>query len=166
MKRTLAAATTAATAGASIWLAAAPAYAQPGAHETAQPSGHVWVRPATTYAGGGRFAIMAWCSAPRDARVILTPVLPHAVEMPKTGPLEVAVTGKTKPGTYSISLLCVNSHRQTEAMDTATVTIQLRLKGWKQHWQSLPANFRPAATVNSGPPAPPKPRPGTHPKGH
>ena len=165
MKRTLAAAATAVTAGAAIWLAGVPAYAQPTVHQTAQPSGRVWVRPATTYAGGGRFAVMAWCSGPRDARVLVTPVLPHAVVMPKKGPLEVKVTNKTKPGTYSINFWCVNSHGQTEAIDTATVTILLRLKGWKQHWQPLPPGFRPAATVNSGPPAPPKPRPGTHPKG-
>lgn len=99
--------------------------------------------------------------------MILTPILPHAVEMPKTGPLVVKVTDKTKPGTYTINLLCVNSHHRTDAMDTVTVTIQLRMKGWKQHWQPLPRNFDPAATVNSGPPpAPPKPRPGPHPKGH
>jgi len=151
MKRTLAAAVAAITAGSSIWLAAVPAYAKP--RPPAQPSAHVWLRPDATYSNGGKFAVMAWCSDRTDMRVLVSSaLLPGPVIMRKTGPLEVKVTGKTKPSTYTIMLWCVNSAHAVESLDTATVTIMLRLKGWKQHWQSLPAHFRPTLTVNSGPP--------------
>jgi hypothetical protein len=154
MKRTLAAAIAAATAGNSMGLAGAPAYATPNTEP--MPSARVWVQPATTYAGGGKFGVMSWCSEPQDLRMIITPILPHAVSLHKTGPLLIKVTNKTKPGQYNVTLWCINSHHQTDAIDVTQVTVQKRLKGWQQHWQGLPGYLRPTVTANSGPPPVPQ----------
>jgi hypothetical protein len=160
MNRTLAGVIAAVTAGGSIWLAGAPAHAEP--RTAAAPSARLWLQPHSTYTNGGRFAVMAWCSGHTDLRVVISSLLPGPVSMRKTGPLEVKVTGATKPGSYTVALWCVNSVHEVDALDEATVTIMLRLKGWKQHWQSLPPHFRPTLTVNSGPP-PKKPAKPTKP---
>jgi hypothetical protein len=166
MKRTLAAVAATAMAGASIGLAGAPAYAKPKPGPQPMPSARVWVRPKTTFANGGKVAVMSWCSGPRDLRVITTGLLPHAVNMHKSGPLEIKVTNKTKPGKYTVTLWCVDPKHQTDAIDQTQVTVLLKLKGWKQHWQGLPGHFKPAITASSAPPPPPKKHTGKHGKGH
>jgi hypothetical protein len=156
MKRTWTAAISAAIAGTSIGLAGAPAYAMPKPQAEPMPSARLWIQPSKTYAGGGQFGVMSWCSQHQDLRVIITPILPHAVNLHKTGPLLIKVTNKTRPGQYNVTLWCINSQHQTDAIDVTQVTVQTRLKGWKQHWAGLPEHFRPTVMANSAPPPAPK----------
>jgi hypothetical protein len=141
MKRTWTAAISAAIAGTSIGLAGAPAYAMPKPQAEPMPSARLWIQP---------------CSQHQDLRVIITPILPHAVNLHKTGPLLIKVTNKTRPGQYNVTLWCINSQHQTDAIDVTQVTVQTRLKGWKQHWAGLPEHFRPTVMANSAPPPAPK----------
>jgi hypothetical protein len=88
LKRTIAAAVTAVTAGTSIWLAAtagaAPAAgtaaARPG---SPTPSATLHVVPRWTYRDGGKLAVIAGCSQRGDVRVIGSKLLPRPIRMSK-----------------------------------------------------------------------------------
>jgi hypothetical protein len=150
MKRTFAAVVTVMMASASIWLAAAPAYAKPKPPKVDIAT--IQVVPKWTYRGGGKLAVITKCSYRQDLRVVSSKMLPHPVNLRGTQTLLIRVTDKTKPGKYAIALWCVAKNGQVDALDAKTVKILARLRGWKQRpAPALPKCFMPAVTVPSGP---------------
>src|SRR5882724_8667538 len=132
LKRTIAAAIAAAiaavTAGTSMWLAASAAGAATAAGATAArpgppPSATLRVVPGWTYQDGGKLAVIAGCSQRGDVRVIGSKLLPRPVRMSKGKSLLIKVTGKTKPGKYTIVLLCADKHKQPDSVDVQKVRI-------------------------------------------
>ena len=164
MKRTFAAAVAAVTASTSMWLtatmAASAAMAKPAA-----PTATLLVVPRWTYQDGGKLAVIAGCSQRGDVRVISSKLLPRPVRMSKGSRLLIKIIGKTKPGKYAIALLCEDKHNQPDSVDVKTVRIYKVLGAFQQPDQpALPSQFKPDATVSSGPPAAAHPEPGR--KGH
>lgn len=168
MKRTFAAVIAAVTAGTSIWLAAATpasAYAEAAAVAHAKPkpppspSATLHVVPRWTYAHDGKLAVIASCSQRRDLRIVTSPILRHPVVERKGHNLLIRIANKTKPGKYIITLWCVDSQHQVDAVDTKQVRVLERLGHFKQPAQpGLPKHFKANVTVTAGPPAPaPKP---------
>jgi hypothetical protein len=157
MKRTLAAV---AAAGASILLATAflatallatalpataPAYAKP------VPKAALTITPRWTYVADGEFAVVAQCPARADRRVIFSRLLYRPVTVPGAGRLLILVTGKTKPGTYTIGLLCAGAHGWADAADVKTITVRKQLAGWIMvSPPALPRHFKPDLTVQTG----------------
>ena len=136
MKRTFAAVIAAVTAGTSIWLAAATpasAYAEAAAVAHAKPkpppspSATLHVVPRWTYAHDGKLAVIASCSQRRDLRIVTSPILRHPVVERKGHNLLIKIANKTKPGKYIITLWCVDSQHQVDAVDTKQVRVLERL---------------------------------------
>jgi hypothetical protein len=161
MKRIFAAVITVMMASASIWLAAAPAYAKPKPPKPPKMDvATIQVVPKWTYQGGGKLAVITKCSDRQDLRVVSSKMLPHPVNLRGTASLLIRVTDKTKPGKYAIALWCVTKKGQVDALDVKTVKILGRLKGWKQRpAPPLPRCFMATVTVQSGPPVVRKPAP-------
>jgi hypothetical protein len=152
LKRTFAAAIAAVTASTSMWLAATTASA-------AAPSATLRVVPKWTYQQDGKLAVTAGCSQRSDDRVIDSKLLRQPVRMRKGRNLLIKLTGKTKPGNYTIALLCEGKHQQADSVDVKSVRILKLLGGfWQPDQPGLPAHFKPDVTVSSGPPAPPRPK--------
>ncbi len=169
MKRTFAAVITAVTASTSICLAAATsvsAYAEAAAVAHARPkpppspSATLHVVPRWTYEDGGKLAVIASCSQRRDLGIVTSPILPRPVVERKGHNLLIKIANKTKPGKYIITLWCVDSQHQVDAVDTKQVRILARLGHFKQPAPpSLPKHFKANLTVTAGPPGPaPEPR--------
>jgi hypothetical protein len=165
MKRTFAAIITVVTASTSIWLGASAVAADAAtvAHAKPKPppvpSAVLHVAPKWTYQGGGKLAVIPTCGESRDLRVIISSMLRHPVLLRKGQNLLIKVTDKTNPGKYVISLWCVNSHHQVDALDEQQVKILMRLGSFEQPAPpGLPKHFKANVTVTAGPPAPaPKP---------
>lgn len=156
LKRTFAAAVAAVTASTSMWLtatlAASAAVARPA---PSAPSATLRVVPRWTYQGSGKLAVITGCSQRGDARVINSKLLPRTIRMNKGKNLLIKVTRKTKPGKYTIVLLCENKHKQPDSVDVKRVRIYKVLGAFQQPDQpALPPHFKPDVTVSSGPPAP------------
>ena len=100
MKRAIAAVVTAVAATGSMWLATVPAYAKPAPKP---PTATLRSMPQWTYLAGGEFAVITKCSVRKDIRVIFSPLLYRPVLVPGAGNLLIRVTGKTRPGTYTMS---------------------------------------------------------------
>jgi hypothetical protein len=161
LKRTIAAAIAAVTAGTSMWLAASAAGAAPAAGATAAtpPSATLRVVPGWTYQDGGKLAVIAGCSQPGDVRVIGSKLLPRPIRMSKGKNLLIKLTGKTKPGKYAIALLCEDKHQVPDSVDVKWVRIYTVLGAFQQPDQPvLPNHFTPDVTVSAGPPAAAHPR--------
>lgn len=153
MKRILAAA--AALASASMWLAGGPA--GPAGASIVLNMTSIRVVPGWTYQGGGKIAVIVGCPAANDLPVVFSRMLRGPVDMRKGGNLLIDVTDKTRPGTYGIELVCEVGHGQDVAFGEERVSILERLPGWNMPPQpSLPANFKPDVTVQTGPPPKPK----------
>ena len=155
---------TAVTASTSIWLAAsgsadAAAVAHVKPKPPPAPSAVLHVVPKWTYQHGGKIAVIATCSPRRDVRVVTSKVLPHPVILRKGGNLLIKIASRTNPGKYTITLWCINSHHQVDAMDVQQVKILKRLGRFTQPSPpALPKHFKATVTVTAGPPAPaPKP---------
>jgi hypothetical protein len=170
LKRTFAAAVAAVTAGTSMCLTAtmavgAPVAAAPTAGAPAAgaavarpaaptPSATLRVVPRWTYQDGGKLAVIAGCSQRGDVGVISSKLLPRPVRMSKGKSLLIKVTGKTKPGKYTIVLLCEDKHKQPDSVDVQKVRIYKVMGAFQQPDQPvLPSGFKPDVTVSSGPPA-------------
>ena len=159
MKRTFAAAIAAAiaavTAGTSMWLTATMAASAATARPWAPPpSATLRVVPGWTYQDGGKLAVIAGCSQRGDMRVVNSKLLPRTIRMSKGRSLLIKITGKTKPGKYTIVLLCEDKRQQPDAVDVKTVRIYRVLSAFQQPDQpALPDHFKPDVTVSSGPPA-------------
>ena len=159
MKRTIAAAIAAVTAGTSIWLAASAAGAATAAGPTAArpgppPSATLRVVPGWTYQDGGKLAVIAGCSQRGDVRVIGSKLLLRPIRMSKGKNLLIKLTGKTKPGKYAIALLCEDKHQVPDSVDVKWVRIYTVLGAFQQPDQPvLPNHFTPDVTVSAGPPA-------------
>jgi len=160
LKRTIAAAIAAVTAGTSMWLAASAADAATAAGATAArpgpppPSATLRVVPGWTYQDGGKLAVIAGCSQRGDVRVIGSKLLPRPVRMSKGRNLLIKLTGKTKPGKYAIALLCEDKHQVPDSVDVKSVRIYTVLGAFQQPDQPLlPDHFTPDVTVSAGPPA-------------
>jgi hypothetical protein len=139
LKRTIAAAIAAVTAGTSMGLA---------------PSATLRVVPGWTYQDGGRLAVIAGCSQRGDVRVISSKLLPRPIRMSKGKNLLIKLTGKTKPGKYTIALLCEDKHQVPDSVDVKSVRIYTVLGAFQQPDQPLlPNHFTPDVTVSAGPPA-------------
>jgi hypothetical protein len=64
------------------------------------------------------------------------------------------LTGKTKPGKYTIALLCEDKHQVPDSVDVKSVRIYTVLGAFQQPDQPLlPNHFTPDVTVSAGPPA-------------
>jgi hypothetical protein len=163
MKRTFAAAAAVAMAGASVWLATAPADAKPAPPKPPkQDSATIKVVPKWTYEGGGKLAITTQCSGRKDVHVVSSKMLPHMVDLRGNGNLLVRVTDKTKPGKYSIALWCVPQKGHVDSRDLAWVKIVKRMPHFKQPAApAVPRNFKAEVTVSSGPAVGKKPAHGT-----
>ena len=96
------------------------------------PSATLRVVPRWTYQGGGKLAVIAGCSQRGDARVISSKLLPRPVRMSKGRNLLIKVTRKTKPGKYTIALLCEDKHQQPDSVDVKTVRIYKVLGAFQQ----------------------------------
>ena len=166
MKRTFAAAVAAVTAGTSLCLTATMAVSATAAGATAAgaavarpaataPTATLRVVPRWTYQDGGKLAVIAGCSQRGDVGVISSKLLPRPVRMSKgKRRLLIKVTGKTKPGKYTIVLLCEDKHKQPDSVDVKKVRIYKVLSAFQQPDQPvLPSNFKPDVNVSSGPPA-------------
>jgi hypothetical protein len=155
LKRTCAAAVAAATAGTSMWLTATMAAGTAMAGSAASdPSATLRVAPRWTYSDSGKLAVIAGCSQRGDARVISSKLLPRPVRMSKGRNLLIKVIGKTKPGKYTIALLCEDKHQVPDSVDVKTVRIYQLLGAFRQPDQpALPDHFTPDVTVSAGPPA-------------
>jgi hypothetical protein len=154
MKRTFAAAAAVAMAGASVWLATAPADAKPTPPKPPKlDSATIKVVPKWTYQGGGKLAITTQCPQRQDLHVVSSTMLPHLVALRGGGNLLVRVTDKTKPGKYSIALWCVAKNGLVDSLDSAWVKIVKRMPPFKQPpVPALPRHFKAKVTVSSGPP--------------
>ena len=162
MKRTIAAAIAAVTAGTSMWLAASAADAATAATAAGAtaarpgpppPSATLRVVPGWTYQDGGKLAVIAGCSQRGDVRVIGSKLLPRPVRMSKGKNLLIKLIGKTKPGKYAIALLCEDKHQVPDSVDVKSVRIYMVLGAFQQPDQPLlPDHFRPDVTVSAGPP--------------
>ena len=161
MKRTIAAAVAAVTASTSMWLAATTTASATTAASAAMarparpaPSATPRVVPSWTYQDGGKLAVVAGCSQPGDARVISSKLLPRPIRMTKGKNLLIKLTGKTKPGKYTIVLLCEDKHQVPDSVDVKSVRIYTVLGAFQQPDQPLlPDHFTPDVTVSAGPPA-------------
>jgi hypothetical protein len=165
LKRTIAAAVAAVTASTSIWLGATVTARAAGAGLVSpDPSATLRVVPGWTYENGGRLAVIAGCSKRGDIRVISSKLLPKPVRMTTGRKLLIKVAGKTKPGKYTIVLLCGDKHAVPDSVDVKPVRIYKYLGAFQQPDQPfLPAHFIPDVTVTAGPPAAVQPKKG-HPK--
>ena len=159
LKRTIAAAIAAVTAGTSMWLAASAAGAATAAGATAArpgsptPSAALRVVPGWTYQDGGKLAVIAGCSRRGDVHVIGSKLLPRPVRMSKGKNLLIKLIGKTKPGKYTIALLCEDKHQVPDSVDVKSVRIYTVLGAFQQPDQPfLPDHFTPDVTVSAGPP--------------
>jgi hypothetical protein len=154
MKRTFAAAAAVAMAGASVWLATAPADAKPSPPKPPKlDSATIKVVPKWTYQGDGRLAITTQCSQRQDLHVVSSTMLPHLVALRGGGNLLVRVTDKTKPGKYAIALWCVPKKGPVDSLDIAWVKVVKRMPAFKQPSEpALPRHFKAQVTVSSGPP--------------
>jgi len=161
LKRTFAAAIAAVTASTAMWLtatmaasaatAASATAARPG---PSAPSATLLVVPRWTYQDGGKLAVIAGCSKRGDIRVISSKLLPRPVRMSKGKNLLIKLTGKTKPGRYTIVLLCEDKHAQPDSVDVKSVRIYKVLGAFQQPDQPvLPTHFTPDVTVSAGPPS-------------
>ena len=146
MKRAIAAVVTAVAATGSMWLATVPAYAKPAPKP---PTATLRSMPQWTYLAGGDFAVITKCSVRKDIRVIFSPLLYRPVLVPGAGNLLIRVTGKTRPGTYTIGLECVDRH-QVDAVVIKTLRVRKQLAGWTGSPPSLPRHFKPDLTVQTG----------------
>jgi hypothetical protein len=157
MKRTFAAVITAVTAGTSMGLApAVGAVAAPSARTPSAPSATLHVTPGWTYRDGGKIAVVATCSERGDLGIVNSAMMRYSVTLPKGWNLLIKVANKTNPGKYAITLWCVNSHHQVDAIDVRQVKIYQRLASFKQPPQpGLPKHFKANVTVTAGPPDPP-----------
>ena len=160
LKRSIAAAIAAVTAGISMWLAASAAGAATAAGPAAatpgppSPSATLRVVPGWTYQDGGKLAVIAGCSQRGDVRVIGSKLLPRKIRMTKGKNLLIKLTGKTKPGKYTIVLLCEDKHQVPDSVDVKSVRIYTVLGAFQQPDQPLlPNHFTPDVTVSAGPPA-------------
>jgi len=163
LKRTIAAAIAAVTAGTSMWLAASAADAATAATAAGAtaarpgpppPSATLRVVPGWTYQDGGKLAVIAGCSRRGDVRVIGSKLLPRPVRMSKGKNLLIKLIGKTKPGKYTIALLCEDKHQVPDSVDVKSVKIYTVLGAFQQPDQPvLPNHFTPDVTVSAGPPA-------------
>ena len=153
LKRTFAAAVAAVTASTSMWLTATMA-ASAAMAKPASPSATLRVVPGWTYQDGGRLAVIAGCSQRGDVRVIGSKLLPRPIRMSKGKNLLIKLTGKTKPGKYTIALLCEDKHQVPDSVDVKSVRIYTVLGAFQQPDQPLlPNHFTPDVTVSAGPPA-------------
>jgi hypothetical protein len=151
MKRTLAVAVTALLTGTSLWLASAPAYAR--ARPPAPASATIKILQKWTYQGDGRLAVTAACSRRQDARIIMSTMLPGPVNLRDSGKLLIHVTGRTKPGRYTITLWCTPANGRVDALDMASVRIVKHFPPFRQPpTPRLPKHFKANVTVSSGPP--------------
>ena len=131
--------------------AAGAAAARPG---PPAPSATLRVVPGWTYQDGGKLAVIAGCSQRGDARVISSKLLPRPIRMSKGKNLLIKLTGKTKPGKYTIVLLCEDKHQVPDSVDLKWVRIYTVLGAFQQPDQPvLPNHFTPDVTVSAGPPA-------------
>lgn len=152
MKRTVAAIGTAVVASTSIWLASAPADAKPKPKPPKQDIATIRVVPKWTYEGGGKVAVMTKCSYRQDLRVVSSKMLSGPVEVRGSGNLLIQVTGKTKPGKYTIALSCVTKAGQVDALAVTRVKVLKVLAYWNQPpAPPLPKHFKANVTVQSGP---------------
>ena len=137
LKRTFAAAV---AAGTSMCLAATMAASAATARPApSAPSATLRVVPRWTYQGGGKLAVIVGCSQRGDARVISSKMLPRPIRMSKGRNLLIKVTRKTKPGKYTIVLLCEDKHKQPDSVDVETVRIYKVLRAFQQPDQAPPA---------------------------
>jgi hypothetical protein len=149
MNRSFAAVVTVVAACTSIGLATAPAYARPVAPKS--PQAALTVTPKWTYEDGGKFAVTAKCAAKSDLRIVFSPLLYHPVTVPGAGDLLIRVTGKTKPGKYTVGLMCVDRHAQADAIVIKTVTVRKKLDSWPMAAApALPRHFKASLTVQTG----------------
>jgi hypothetical protein len=81
--------------------------------------------------------------------------------------LLIKVVGKTKPGKYTIALLCEDKHQVPDSVDVKSVRIYKILGAFQQPDQPLlPAHFTPDVTVSAGPPPAVHAKTGHPKKGH
>jgi hypothetical protein len=89
--------------------------------------------------------------------VVGSKLLPRPVTLRKGHNLEIKVTNKTRPGTYTISLFCTGKRQQIDSAATKRVRILKILGGfWQPDIPGLPKHFKPDVTVSSGPRPPAK----------
>ncbi len=137
------------TAGGTITAGGATA-ARPG---SPAPSATLRVVPRWTYQAGGKLAVTAGCSQRGDVRVIGSRLLPRPIRMSKGKNLLIKLTGKTKPGKYTIVLLCEDKHQVPDSVDVKSVRVYAVLGAFQQPDQPvLPDHFTPDVTVSAGPP--------------
>jgi hypothetical protein len=157
MKRTLAVAV---TAGAMLGLTGTGA-----AGAAALPKATLRVVPGWTYQGSGKLAVITACSQRGDVPVVGSKMLSKPVTLDKGHNLEIKVTGKTRPGKYTINLFCTRKSGERQLIDSATMQRVRILKVLGGFWQpdmpGLPKHFKPDVTVSSGPPPPAKKPHGT-----
>jgi hypothetical protein len=120
-------------------------------------AGHAAGRAGWTYQGDGKLAVITACSRRGDVPVVGSKLLPRPVTLRKGHNLEIKVTNKTRPGTYTISLFCTGKRQQIDSAATKRVRILKILGGfWQPDMPGLPKHFKPDVTVSSGPPPPAK----------
>ena len=141
-----------------MWLAASAAGAATATGAATRPgppppSATLHVVPWWTYQDGGKLAVIAGCSQRGDVRVIGSKLLPRPIRMSKGKNLLIKLTGKTKPGKYTIALLCEDKHQVPDSVDVKSVRIYTDLGAFAQPDQPvLPDHFTPDVTVSAGPP--------------
>jgi hypothetical protein len=155
MKRTLA--VTAVAGALAGTLLAAPAASAAASGPAPMPYATLSVVPGWTYQGGGRLAVIAFCSRRGDRGVVGSKMLSRPVTLRKGRDLLIKITHKTRPGEYNINLFCIEKHRQIDSAATKRVRILEVLSGFMQPAQPrLPKGFKPDVTVSTGPPPPNK----------
>ena len=75
---------------------------------------------------------IAGCSLRGDVRVIGSKLLPRPIRMSKGKNLLIKLTGKTKPGKYTIVLLCEDKHQVPDSVDVKSVRIYTVLGAFQQ----------------------------------
>jgi hypothetical protein len=141
------------TALAGTGLAAPAAVARPAP----LPRATLRVVPGWTYQGIGKLAVIASCSQRGDVRVVGSKLLPRPATLRKGPNLEIKITDKTRPGKDAINLFCIGKNKQIDSAATKKVRILKVLGAFQQQdAPRLPKNFKPDATVSSGPPPPAK----------
>ena len=75
--------------------------------------------PGWTDQGSGKLAVITACSQRGDVPVAGSKMLPKPVTMRTGHNLEIKVTGKTRPGRYTINLFCTRKAGQRQVIDSA-----------------------------------------------
>jgi hypothetical protein len=109
------------------------------------PSATIQVVPKWTYQDGGKLAVITGCSQRRDLHIVTSKLLRRSVNLHGRN-LLIRVTGKTKPGKYTIAVWCVTKSGQVDALDVKWVKVVKRMHGCV-HMQCRLAYFDHAAVL-------------------